>query len=124
MGLGPVFSMAKVLKQAGAKLSDVGVIELNEAFAAQVIACRKAAASKTFAQQQLGTSEPLGELHPKKLNPNGGAIAIGHPVGATAARLILTCAHELHVGDHELGLATLCIGGGQGGAVLLERYAQ
>ena len=124
MGLGPVFSMAKVLKQAGAKLSDVGVIELNEAFAAQVIACRKAAASKTFAQQQLGTSEPLGELHPKKLNPNGGAIAIGHPVGATAARLILTCAHELHVCDHELGLATRCSGGGQGGAVLLERYPQ
>lgn len=124
MGLGPVFSSTKVLERAGVTLADIGVIELNEAFAAQVIACRKAAASKEFAQKHLGRNEALGELHPKKLNPNGGAIAIGHPVGATAARLILTCAHELEVGDHELGLATLCIGGGQGGAVLLERYAR
>ena len=124
MGLGPVFATAKVLEQSGVELDDIGVIELNEAFAAQVIACRKAAASQRFAEERLGRSKPLGELHPKRLNPNGGAIAIGHPVGATAARLILTCAHELEIGDHELGLATLCIGGGQGGAMLLERYAR
>ncbi|MBC8451363.1 MAG: thiolase family protein [Planctomycetes bacterium] len=121
MGLGPVFAMARCLDEAGATLDDVGVVELNEAFAAQVIGCRMAASSKVFARKFLGRNDPLGELHPKKLNPNGGAIAIGHPVGATAARLLLTCALELEVSDHELGLATLCIGGGQGGAVLLER---
>ena len=65
--------------------------------------------------------EAIGELDLAKTNVNGGAIALGHPVGATGARLLLTAAHELHAGDHELTLATLCIGGGQGGAVLLER---
>jgi len=121
MGLGPVYSSARCLDEAGVTLGDVGVVELNEAFAVQVLACRKAFASKAFAEEHLGRSEALGELPPKKLNPNGGAIAIGHPVGATGARLLLTTALELEAGDHELGLATLCIGGGQGGAVLLER---
>ena len=121
MGLGPVFSTARCLDAAGATLDDVGVVELNEAFAVQVLACRKAFASQAFAREHLGRGEALGELPPKKLNPNGGAIAIGHPVGATGARLLLTTALELEEGDHELGLATLCIGGGQGGAVLLER---
>ena len=122
MGLGPVFSSSRCLDEAGVTLDDVGVVELNEAFATQVLACRKAFASKAFAEKHLGRAEALGELAPKRLNPNGGAIAIGHPVGATGARLLLTTALELEFGDHELGLATLCIGGGQGGAVLLERY--
>jgi len=121
MGLGPVFSSARCLDEAGVTLDDLGVVELNEAFAVQVLACRKAFASKAFAEKHLGRSSAMGELPPKKLNPNGGAIAIGHPVGATGARLLLTTALELEAGDHELGLATLCIGGGQGGAVLLER---
>ncbi|MDG1499689.1 MAG: thiolase family protein [Planctomycetota bacterium] len=121
MGLGPVFATAKCLDQAGVTLDDVGPIELNEAFAVQVLACRKAFASDSFAQKHLGRSKAMGEVSLAQLNPNGGAIAIGHPVGATGARILLTSALELEAGDHELGLATLCIGGGQGGAVLLER---
>ncbi len=123
MGLGPVYSSAKALADAGCTLADVGAVEINEAFAAQVLACRKAFASDEFAAKELGAASALGELGPDKLNVNGGAIAVGHPVGATGARLLLTTALELAAGDHELGLATLCIGGGQGGAVVLERSA-
>ena len=83
----------------------------------------KAFSSDEFAKEHLGRPGALGELDPERLNPNGGAIALGHPVGATGARLLLTTAKELEAGDHELGLATLCIGGGQGGAVVLERMA-
>lgn len=121
MGLGPVFSSAKALDQAGCSLRDMQVIEINEAFASQVLGCGEAFASRKFAERALGRSEALGELDPARLNPNGGAIALGHPVGATGARMLLTLAHQLAVGDHEIGLASLCIGGGQGGAVILER---
>ncbi|MEM7309900.1 MAG: thiolase family protein [Planctomycetota bacterium] len=123
MGLGPVYSSAKALSEAGCKLDDVGAVELNEAFAAQVLACQRAFDSASFAERELGLGAALGELPSAKLNRNGGAIAIGHPVGATGARLLLTAAHELEASDHELTLATLCIGGGQGGAVVLERVA-
>lgn len=122
MGLGPVYATARVLDEAGCELSDVDVIELNEAFAAQVLACRAAFQSDEWCQRELGRGA-LGELDLERTNKNGGAIALGHPVGATGARLLLTLAHELAVSDRELGLATLCIGGGQGGAVLLERSA-
>ena len=123
MGLGPVYSSSEALQHAGCELDDMGVIEINEAFAAQVIACRRAFASDEFAQKNLGRDQALGHVSPEKMNKNGGAIALGHPVGATGARLLLTVAHELEVSDCELGLATLCIGGGQGGAVVLERIA-
>ncbi len=123
MGLGPVYATSRVLAESGAELSDVGTIELNEAFAAQVLACRTAFASDAFAREHLGRGSALGELDLARTNANGGAIALGHPVGATGARLLLTTAHEMAVRDVELGLATLCIGGGQGGAVLLERAA-
>jgi acetyl-CoA acetyltransferase family protein len=121
MGLGPVFASAKALAEARCELSDMGTVEINEAFAVQVLACLKAFASDGFAKDNFGRYDALGELPREKVNVNGGAIAIGHPVGATGARLLLTTAHELEVGNHELGLATLCIGGGQGGAVILER---
>ncbi len=121
MGLGPVFAAARVLGRAHCQLSDVGVVEINEAFAVQVLACLKAFASDRFAADYLGRPQALGEIDPARLNPNGGAIALGHPVGATGARLLLTTALELAERDVELGLATLCIGGGQGGAFLLER---
>ena len=78
-------------------------------------------ASDAFAQEHLGRDRALGELDPARLNINGGAIAIGHPVGMTGTRLLLTLAHELQVADAELGLATLCIGGGQGSASIFER---
>jgi acetyl-CoA acetyltransferase family protein len=123
MGIGPVSASAKALDAAGCTLADMGVVELNEAFAVQVMACQRAFASSAYCREHLGRDAALGELPDEKLNVNGGAIALGHPVGATGARLLLTAAHELRRGDHELALATLCIGGGQGGAVVLERMS-
>jgi len=127
MGLGPVFASALALDAAGSELSDMGVVEINEAFAAQVLACSKAFASDEFARRHAammgGRDTSLGELDPGITNKNGGAIALGHPVGATGGRLLLTTAREMLRSDVERGLATLCIGGGQGGAVVLERIA-
>jgi acetyl-CoA acyltransferase len=99
----------------------MGLIELNEAFAAQVIACQKAMASAKFYEERLGKAEALGEVDDGILNVNGGAIALGHPVGATGSRLILTLLKEMQRRNVQFGLATLCIGGGQGGAVVVER---
>lgn len=121
MGLGPVYATSKALTEAGATMNDVGPIEINEAFAAQVLACAKAFDSDEFGREHLGRASRLGTLDMRRVNPNGGAIAIGHPVGCTGARLVLTAAHELVRSDKELAVATLCIGGGQGGAVVLER---
>jgi acetyl-CoA C-acetyltransferase/acetyl-CoA acyltransferase len=121
MGLGPVFATALALREAKCTVSDIGVVELNEAFAHQVLACQRAFASDAFANSELGLGRALGELDPARLNVNGGTIALGHPVGASGARIVLTLAHEMIARDVELGLATLCIGGGQGGAVVLER---
>lgn len=123
MGLGPVFSTARALKRASLTLKDIGLIEINEAFAAQVLACMKAFGSKKFAQEKLNQNEALGEIDPQKLNVNGGAVALGHPVGATGTRLILTLMKEMKRQNVQFGLATLCIGGGQGGAVILEQIS-
>ncbi len=124
MGLGPVHSTPVALKRAGLELKDMGVVELNEAFAAQVMACQKAFDSDSYAKEKLGLSGKVGELPDEKLNVNGGAIALGHPVGATGTRLVLTAMKEmLRRGNVQFGLATLCIGGGQGGAMVLEREA-
>jgi acetyl-CoA acyltransferase len=123
MGLGPVYATPKALKRAGLKLKDIGLTELNEAFAAQVLGCMKAMASAQFAKDKLGLSEAVGELDPQKLNVNGGAIALGHPVGATGTRLVVTLMREMMKRNEQFGLATLCIGGGQGGAMILEREA-
>ncbi len=120
MGLGPVYSTPIALKRAGVSFSQIERIELNEAFAAQVMACQKAAASKDFCTKKLGLSEALGEIKDDILNVNGGAIALGHPVGATGTRLVLTLMNELKRSQKQFGLATLCIGGGQGGAIVLE----
>jgi len=121
MGLGPVYASAAALDDAGCELKDLGAIELNEAFAHQVLACARAFDSAQFAARELGRNRALGELDLARTNINGGAIALGHPVGCTGARLVLTLAHQLRESNAELGLATLCIGGGQGGAVVLER---
>lgn len=120
MGLGPVYASSVALKKAGLKLKDMNLIEINEAFSAQVLACLKAFSSKKFCEEKLGQREALGEIDPQKLNVNGGAIAIGHPVSATGTRLILSLAKEMKRQKVQFGLATLCIGGGQGGAVVLE----
>jgi acetyl-CoA C-acetyltransferase/acetyl-CoA acyltransferase len=120
MGLGPAFATSKLLTKTGVKLDQIDLIELNEAFAAIVLANERAFASASFAQEQLGRTEALGVIVPERLNVNGGAIALGHPVGATGTRLVLTLLKELRRRKLRRGLATLCIGGGQGGAVLVE----
>lgn len=120
MGLGPVHSTPIALKKAGLTLKDIGLVEINEAFAAQVLACLKAFSSNQFAREELGLSQAVGEISEDILNVNGGAIALGHPVSATGARLALTLSKEMKRRNTQFGLATLCIGGGQGGAVVLE----
>lgn len=121
MGLGPAYSSPKALDAAGLSMKDIGLVELNEAFAAQVIANQRMFASKKFAQEKLGRSEAVGEIRDEILNVNGGAIALGHPVGTTGARLVLTLLKEMQERDVQFGLATLCIGGGQGGSVVVEK---
>ena len=121
MGLGPVFATHRVLKQAGMKLADMELIELNEAFAAQVIACEKAAASAEFFRRHLPGEEPIGEFRRDIMNVNGGAVALGHPVGSSGMRIVITLLKEMERRDLATGLATMCIGGGQGGAMIVER---
>lgn len=106
MGIGPVSAVRKVLQRSGLKLSDIDIIELNEAFAAQSLAVVR----------ELGIDE-------EKLNPHGGAIALGHPLGCSGARLIATLINDLQTQDKTLGIATLCVGGGQGLATLIERMS-
>ncbi|MCE5316173.1 MAG: thiolase family protein [Parachlamydia sp.] len=120
MGLGPVYAIHKLLAKTGQKLSDFQLIEINEAFAAQVLAVVKAAASPEFCRRELGLEQPLGEIPLDILNVNGGAVALGHPVGASGGRLVLTLLKELRRRNQQRGLATLCVGGGQGEAMVVE----
>ena len=121
MGLGPVFAIARALERAGLSLNDIQRFEINEAFAAQVLACLEAAKSDAFAEAELQRDRPLGEIPLDILNVNGGAIALGHPVGASGARLLLTLLMEMRRNRLKLGCAALCVGGGQGAAFVLER---
>ncbi|GEP45718.1 thiolase family protein [Brevifollis gellanilyticus] len=120
MGLGPVRAMDAVLHRAGLTLDDIDVVEINEAFAAQVLAVRQCLKNPASARRA-GLEEPLGDLPEAKLNPRGGSIALGHPVGATGARLVLTALDQLRESKAQRALVSLCIGGGQGGAAILER---
>ena len=122
MGLGPVHAMASVLDDSGLTLGDIDLVELNEAFAAQVLACQAALSDESYSTQA-GFSKAPGSITSDRLNVQGGAIALGHPVGASGARLILTLARQLHRAGGGHGIATMCVGGGQGGAVLLEGIA-
>ena len=119
MGLGPIYATKKLFDKTGLSLKDIDLIEINEAFAAQVIANIKAFASEEFCQKTFN-SPALGQIDESILNVNGGAIALGHPVGMSGARIILTALKELKRRDKNRALATLCIGGGQGAAFLLE----
>jgi acetyl-CoA C-acetyltransferase len=110
MGLGPVSASSTLLKSQNLTFDDMGIIEVNEAFAAQVLGCLKS----------WEENNDVGQPTEEKLNPLGGAIALGHPVGATGGRMILTVAKQLKRNNLKYGIATLCIGGGQGGAILLE----
>jgi acetyl-CoA acetyltransferase family protein len=121
MGLGPVFAIAKAEAQLGLTLEQADLVEINEAFAAQVLAVLKCLKSDDFAKKLLGRSRPLGKVEKDRLNVNGGAIALGHPVGATGARLVLSSLKELERRQAKRALVSLCVGGGQGAALWLER---
>ncbi|MHB8534951.1 MAG: acetyl-CoA C-acetyltransferase [Sulfuricaulis sp.] len=120
MGLGPVHAVAQLLARRRMKMKDLVQMELNEAFAAQVLACQAAWDSAQYAREDLGMDRPFGAMDPERLNPEGGAISNGHPVGASGARLVLHLLHALNRKGGGAGIATLCIGGGQGGAMLLR----
>jgi acetyl-CoA acetyltransferase family protein len=119
MGLGPVYAAHKVFEKTGHTLADMDLIEINEAFAAQVLACVKACESQDYCQTHMNTNA-LGKIDMDRLNINGGAIALGHPVGTSGTRIIITLLHALKEAGKQRGLASLCIGGGQGGACIVE----
>lgn len=121
MGLGPVYAIAEAERRTGITLDHADLVEINEAFAAQVIACLACLKSDEFAQKHLKRDHHVGKIPKDVLNVNGGAIALGHPVGATGARLILTSLKELNRRQGKRALISLCVGGGQGAAIWLER---
>jgi acetyl-CoA acetyltransferase family protein len=123
MGLGPVYSSNRVLRATGVHMSELDLIEINEAFAAQVLACLRCFESPPADCIGTDGASALGPIDESRLNVNGGAIALGHPVGASGARLVLTVLNELGRRKQTLGLATMCVGGGQGGAAIVERIA-
>ncbi len=118
--MGPVFAAPIALDRAGLALKDMDLVDMHEAFAAQVASNLQALASKKFAEEKLGRSEPVGEIDPAKLNVNGGSIAIGHPFAATGGRMILSTLRELNKRGGKHALLTLCAAGGIGAAVVLE----
>ncbi|HEV2219919.1 MAG TPA: acetyl-CoA C-acetyltransferase [Casimicrobiaceae bacterium] len=121
MGLGPVYAATPLLTRQGMALADVDAWEINEAFAAQVIACLRAWESDDFCRDELGLPGALGAIDAGRLNVDGGAIALGHPVGASGARIVLHLLNVLERSGGRRGIAAICIGGGQGGAMLVER---
>jgi len=120
MGLGPVHAATPILQRQQLGLDDIDLWEINEAFAAQVIGCLAAWESDVYCREQLGLPAALGSLTSERLNVDGGAIAIGHPVGASGARIVLHLLHALRAAGARRGIAAICIGGGQGGAMLVE----
>ena len=120
MGLGPVHAATPILQRHGLGLNDLDAWEINEAFAAQVLGCLRAWQNEDYCREQLGLAAPLGTLDEDTLNVDGGAVALGHPVGASGARIVLHLLHVLKQRQGKRGIATICIGGGQGGAMLVE----
>lgn len=119
--LGPAYAVPDALERAGLTLKDMDLVEMHEAFAAQVLSTTQALASKTFAVEKLGRSEAVGEVDPARLNTRGGSIAIGHPFGATGARLVMNTLLELKRTGKQFGLVTVCAAGGMGVAMVVER---
>ncbi len=118
---GPAYAAPKALERAGVAMSEVGLMEMHEAFAAQVLSNLQALDSREFARSELDRDEAVGHPDPERINVMGGSIAIGHPFGATGARLTTTLAREMQRRDVELGLLTVCAAGGMGFAMVLER---
>jgi acetyl-CoA C-acetyltransferase len=123
MGLGPVHAATPILQRHGLGLDDIDLWEINEAFAAQVLACLAAWESDDYCREQLGLAQALGSLPRGRLNVDGGAVAVGHPVGASGARIVLHLLHAMRQAKVRRGIAAICIGGGQGGAMLVETTA-
>lgn len=124
MGLGPAFAISALLQRRQLAIADIDYWEINEAFAAQVLACVAALQDEAFCQDELGLEQSLGKLSPARLNVDGGAISLGHPVGASGARIVLHLLHVLKRHQARSGVASLCIGGGQGGAMLVSRAGE
>lgn len=124
MGLGPVHAMAPVMQRHALDSDDIGVWEINEAFAAQVLACLEAWQSDDYCRRELGLEEGFAPIDPARLNVDGGGVSLGHPVGTSGARIALHALKVMAREERALGIASLCIGGGQGGALLLERGSQ
>jgi acetyl-CoA C-acetyltransferase len=120
MGLGPVHAATPILKRHNLGLNDLDYWEINEAFAAQVLGCLAAWKDEKYCKEQLGLDRALGSLDEAKLNVDGGAIALGHPVGASGARIVLHVLKTLKRNNKKKGMASICIGGGLGGAMLVE----
>lgn len=120
MGLGPVHASTPILQRHGLSLADIDYWELNEAFAAQVLACQAAWKDDAYCREQLDLPGALGEIPEDRLNVDGGAVSVGHPVGAPGARIVLHLLHVLRRNQARRGIATICIGGGLGGAMLVE----
>jgi acetyl-CoA C-acetyltransferase len=121
MGLGPVHAMAPLLQRQQLDASDIDYWEINEAFAAQVLACLSAWQDPAYCRAELGLEQPFTAIPSERLNIDGGAIALGHPVGASGARILLHLVKTLQRNDARRGIACLCVGGGQGGAMLVQR---
>lgn len=120
MGLGPVHAMAPLMQRHDLDSDDVGVWEINEAFAAQVMACTRAWQSDAFCREVLGLDAGFAPIDEQRMNVDGGGISLGHPVGASGARIALHALKVMRREGRRIGMASLCIGGGQGGALLLE----
>ncbi len=121
MGLGPVHAITPLLMRHGLTFNDVDALEVNEAFAAQVLGCAAAWESDAYCKEHFGLERAFGKVDRAKLNVDGGAIALGHPIGASGARVVLHVLKVLQRTGGKRGVASLCIGGGQGGAMLVER---
>ncbi len=120
MGLGPVYCSTAILRRHQLALGDIELWELNEAFAAQVLGCLAAWEDAEFCRDALGLAAPAGRIARERLNIDGGAIGLGHPVGASGNRIVLHLVNAMKRLGHKRGIATECIGGGQGGAMLIE----
>ena len=121
MGLGPAYAIAQLLQRHDWDTNAIDWWEINEAFSGQVLACLKAMADADFCRDELGRDTPFTPIENGRLNPDGGGISLGHPVGTSGARIILHLLRVLEANDAPRGIASLCIGGGQGGAMLIER---
>jgi acetyl-CoA acyltransferase len=121
--IGPAISIPNVLRRAGMTLGDVDLVDIHEAFAAQVLSVLKALGSAEFARERLGLDAPVGELRPEDINVHGGSIALGHPFAATGARMVITMANELKLTGMATALLGICAAGGQSAGAVLERVS-